>query len=145
MNTYELDDHEGSPTEGSHPFILYRKGTVMSAKVEITTEQRQAYLELLEQIVTEEEYSAYGVHVVLNQVLVANGADKVRPQMMYNYLRNGLLVRGEKIFGETLRKVTKVEVMEFILRYSLRNGHEIKVGEPTNKDQLALFEMDDAS
>jgi hypothetical protein len=110
----------------------------MTSKIEITEQDRQAYLQVLDGIVTEQSYSAYGVHSVLNRILVANGLDKVRPQMMYNYLRNGLLVKGQKIFGETLREVTKDEVAEFILRYCVRNGIEIRVGEPTNKDQTMI-------
>jgi hypothetical protein len=108
------------------------------SKIEITAEQHKAYVELLDGIVIEESYSAYGVHTVLNRIMVANGLDTVRPQMMYNYLRNGLLVRGEKIFGETLREVTKQEAVEFIIRYCVRNNIEIKVGEPTNKDQMVI-------
>jgi len=111
----------------------------MTKKIEISAEDRQAYLEILEEIVTEAEYSAYGVHTVLNVILVANSMDKVRPQMMYNYLRNGLLVRGEKIYGQTLRGLTASEVEEFLIRYCVRNGIEIKTGEPTaNPDQLEL-------
>jgi len=107
-------------------------------KIEITEEARQAYLEVLETVVTEEQYSAYGVHTVLNQVLVANGLDKIRSQMMYNYARNGLIVPGEKIFGATLREFTKSEVMEFVIRYCTRNEIKIVVGEPTNPNQLEL-------
>jgi hypothetical protein len=90
----------------------------------------------IEQYVTEVEYSAYGVHSVLNRILVADGREPIRPQMMYNYLRNGLLVKGEKIFGETLRKVTTTETVAFLTRYCERN--KIQVGEPTNPDQMEL-------
>lgn len=110
----------------------------MSVKIEITSEDRDRFVEILKEIVTEQSYSAYGVHTVLNQILVANGLDKVRPQMMYNYLRNGLLVKGQKIFGQTLRNVTSDEVVEFIIRYAVRNGIEIRVGAPTNPNQLEL-------
>jgi len=107
----------------------------------IDAEARQEYLTILETVVTEDQYSAYAVHTVLNVILVANGLEKVRPQMMYNYARNGLIVSGEKIFGATLRTFTAVEVMEFLIRYCVRNGIEIKVGEPTNPNQEALFEI----
>lgn len=117
---------------------LTRKGTVMTAKIEITAEQKSAYVELLSEIVTEESYSAYGVHSVLNRIMVANGLDKVRPQMMYNYLRNGLLVKGQKIFGETLREVTQDETIEFIIRYCVKNDIKITVGEPADPNQLEL-------
>lgn len=110
----------------------------MSKKIEIDAETRQAYLQVLEEIVTEQSYSAYAVSKVLNQIMVANGRDEIRPQMMYNYARNGLLVQGVKIFGASLREITSEEVMEFIIRYCVRNGIEIKVKETVNADQLAI-------
>jgi hypothetical protein len=113
----------------------------MSKKIVIEESDRQAYLAILETVVTESQYSAYAVHTVLNEILVANGAEKIRPQMMYNYARNGLIVSGEKVFGATLRTFTAVEVMEFLIRYCVRNGIVIKVGEPANPNQEALFEI----
>jgi hypothetical protein len=112
-------------------------------KIEISEGTRQAYLEVLEAVVTEEQYSAYGIATVINQILVANGSEKIRPQMMYNYGRNGLIVSGEKIFGTTLRPFTQSEVVEFVIRYCHRNGIEIRVGTQSNPDQLELdLEMD---
>jgi hypothetical protein len=117
----------------------YREETVMSKKIVIEESDRQAYLEVLQTVVTEEQYSAYAVHTVLNLVLQANGMEKVRPQMMYNYARNGLIVTGEKIFGATLRPFTASEVMEFVIRYCVRNGVEIKVtASDHNPNQLEL-------
>lgn len=104
-------------------------------RTEIDAEVRIAYLTVLEGILTADEYTAYQIHSVLNQVLVANGLDKIRPQMMYNYARNGLIVQGVKIFGQSLRTFTKSEVAEFIIRYSHRNGVTVKVGTPTNPNQ----------
>lgn len=93
----------------------------------------------IEKFVTESEYTGYGIATVLNKILSASGAERVvRPQMMYNYLRNGLVVRGEKIFGETLRTVTRTEVIEFLERYCKRNA--IKVSDE-NENQLELFEL----
>jgi hypothetical protein len=108
------------------------------SKIQIDAESRIAYLKVLEEIVTEESYTQFGVATVLNQILVANGRDKIRPQMMYNYSRNGLLVAGQKIFGASLRKITSEEVMEFLIRYCTRNGIEIKVGSVTNPDQMVI-------
>lgn len=113
----------------------------MSKKIEIKDEDRQAYLEVLQTVVTEQQYSAYAVHTVLNLIMVANGKEKVRPQMMYNYARNGLIVTGEKIFGAALRTFTSSEVCEFLIRYCVRNGIEIKVTAQAadhNPDQLML-------
>jgi hypothetical protein len=110
----------------------------MSAKFEIDAETRQAYLTVLEEIVTEQDYSPYGVVKVVNQLLVAAGRDELRPQMMYNYARNGLLVQGEKIFGASLRKITSAEVMEFIIRYFVRNKIEIKSTNKVSPDQMVI-------
>ena len=110
----------------------------MSAKIQITEAERTQYLTVLDEILTEETYTMYGVAKVLNRVLVANGMEAKRPQMMYNYARNGLLVRGEKIFGESLRDLNKSEVAEFVIRYALRNGCEIKINAPQNPNQLEL-------
>jgi len=110
----------------------------MNAKVTISEQTKAAYLDVLEELVTEELYTAYGVHTVLNQILAKNGSEPIRPQMMYNYLRNGILVKGQKIYGETLRQVSKDEVMEFILRYCVRNQIVIKLGEPESQLELDL-------
>jgi len=107
-------------------------------KIEITDEIRSSWNEILDRLVTEDEYSAYGIHTVLNQVLVAGGAEKIRPQMMYNYARNGLIVKGEKIFGTTLRSFTANEVREFVIRYATRNGIKINQITENNPDQLEL-------
>lgn len=62
-------------------------------------------------------YSAYQVHVVLNRVLKANGVDGVRPQMMYNYATNGLIVKGMK----GLKRFTPQQVCDFVVRFVNRN------------------------
>jgi len=86
--------------------------------------------------VTEDAYTGYAIHKVVNRILQDAGREPIRPQMMYNYLRNGLIVKGEKIFGETLRTVTNEEVVTFLVRYIDRN--KIEVGSVTNPDQLEL-------
>jgi len=107
-------------------------------KIEISEETRQAYLAVLEAVVTEAEYSAYGISTVLNVLLARDGKEPVRSQMMYNYARNGLIVTGEKIFGATLRSFTASEVKEFLIRYCYRNGIEIKATQAENPNQLEL-------
>jgi hypothetical protein len=91
----------------------------------------------IDQYVDQTEYTAYEIHKVLNRILSEAGTKEVRPQMMYNYLRNGMIVRGEKIFGETLRKLTNEEVRNFLVRYCLRNEINVEIAE-TNPDQLEL-------
>jgi hypothetical protein len=100
-------------------------------KIEITEEIRSTWNEYLDGLVTEGEYSAYGIHTVLNKVLVAGGVAMIRPQMMYNYARNGMIVRGEKIFGAALRPFTASEVREFVIRYCVRhNVQMIQIADP---------------
>lgn len=108
-------------------------------KTQIDESEASAAREKILPLLTEKDYSAYGVHSVLNLILTANGLEKVRPQMMYNYARNGLIVRGEKIFGTSLRHFTPSEVCEFLIRYCHRNGVEVKFGQPAEStDQLEL-------
>jgi hypothetical protein len=106
----------------------------MNKIVTPTTEQ----LEMVLAEVGEGTVSAYGIAKILNRVLVANGEKEVRSQMMYNYAKNGMIVRGEKVAGETLREFTPLEVAEFICRFVLRNGGEIKFTAPENPNQLEL-------
>jgi hypothetical protein len=119
----------------------------MSIKLETIDPQIVAEgLAALAAVLLEDEYTAYGVHRVLNKVLAANGVKGVKPQMMYNYLRNGLIVPGEKIFGETLRTVTKEEAAAFILRYVLKHGLKITVDEtpaaPENTEPTGAVESE---
>jgi hypothetical protein len=118
------------------------KETIMTAKIEIDEQVVAGYRTVLQDALTEGTYTSYGISAVLNKILVANGADKIRPQMMYNYARNGLIVKGEKIFGASLRDFTAIEVTEFLIRYCTRNGIVIKFDVTENPDQLALFEVD---
>lgn len=117
----------------------------MAAKIEIDEQVVAGYRTVLQEMLTEESYTSYGISAVLNKILVANGSDKIRPQMMYNYARNGLIVKGEKIFGASLRDFTAIEVTEFLIRYCVRNGIVIKFVVTENPDQLALFEVDEVT
>jgi hypothetical protein len=78
----------------------------------------------LESLVTSEEYSAYGVWKVLNKIATVTNVTlsesmKNRPQMMYNYARNGVLVKGESVKKNTYvsRKYSRDEVIEFLNKY----------------------------
>lgn len=86
--------------------------------------------------VTESEYTLYGAWKVYAEVLTALG-EKVPPsQMMYNYARQGMLVKGQKLAKDTMRKVTDVEVATFIVRMVTKKGHQVLP--KVNKDQLEL-------
>lgn len=96
----------------------------------------------IEQYVDADEYTGYGIHTVLNRILREAGLKEVKPQQMYNYLRNGLIVRGEKIHGAALRPIKKAEVQAFLRRYCLRNEIEIEIKDPeVSEDQMELFEV----
>jgi len=92
----------------------------------------------IEEYVTEDLYTAYGISKILNTILRSVGKAEVRPQMMYNYLRNGMIVKGEKIFGENLRNVTNEEVRNFLVRYLERNKIQIMQIQDPNQLELDL-------
>lgn len=98
-----------------------------TTKIDVTPEQVEAYLHQLQELLTEEAYTAYGISTVLNKILTANGREAIRPQMMYGYARNGLIVAGEKVTGKTLRTFTNGEVAQFLIRYCVRNNIQITV------------------
>lgn len=92
----------------------------------------------IEEYVTEIDYTAYAIHTILNRLLNEDAKTSIRPQMMYNYARNGLIVKGKKIHGAELRKFTKIEVIDFLSRYCIRNNVNISNAESVSKDQLIL-------
>jgi hypothetical protein len=80
-------------------------------------------VELLD-LVTEDQYSAYGIWKLVNVIAEKTEVElsdtmKNRPQIMYNYARNGLVVAGESIKKGTYvsRKYSKNEVVAFLTRY----------------------------
>jgi hypothetical protein len=51
--------------------------------------------EIVESLVDQEEYNAYGIHKIVNATLkVLEVERRVPPQMIYNYSRNGLIEKG---------------------------------------------------
>lgn len=58
--------------------------------------------------------TAYKIHNVINEVFKVLGIAKVvPPQMMYNYDRNGLIVKGKK----GVKRYTADEVYAFVTKY----------------------------
>lgn len=102
----------------------------------------ETMIEALSTLLKEEEYTAYGLSRVLNGIREANGLNPVRPQMMYNYLRNGLVVPKEKIFGDNLRKVTRAEAAAFILKYAQKHSLNIVV---LSKGATEVVENEDST
>jgi hypothetical protein len=85
--------------------------------------------------------TAYQVWKVLSEIIKDNGRqDELkmagRPQMMYNYLANGIVVPKQKLTGPTLRNVTVDEAAEFITRYCTK--HELSVVQGSDPNQLEL-------
>ena len=63
-------------------------------------------------------FTPYQIHNAVNSVLKALGSEyRVRPQMMYNYDVNGLIVKGAK--GQ--KRYTSDEVYDFVVRFVNRN------------------------
>jgi hypothetical protein len=85
---------------------------------------------------TEETYNPYGIWKVLNEILKENGAKEIRPQMMYNYAANGLIVSRDKIAKENLRPITKDEVATFLKKYCEKR--DLRIVQVQNPDQLEL-------
>jgi hypothetical protein len=110
----------------------------MPKTTEINETIVEQYVGLVEGDLQQDSYTAYGIATVLNKILSRVGREPVRPQMMYNYARNGLIVKGEKVTGQTLRMFTKAEVATFIVKYALRNGITLAQESEVNPDQLEL-------
>lgn len=65
----------------------------------------------------EEEVTAYKIATVVNGTFTVMGNEKRIPtQMMYNYTRNGLIVKGKKGSAKEIR-YTKEEVKSFVVKY----------------------------
>jgi hypothetical protein len=77
--------------------------------------------EIVDEIVTEsEEQTAYRVAVAVNQVFEAVGSEKRVPtQMMYNYTRNGMIVKGKKGSAKEIR-YTRTEVLEYVTKFTAK-------------------------
>lgn len=61
-----------------------------------------------------DEITPYVLHKVVNTTLEVMGLDyRVRPQMMYNYAANGMIVKGQK----GLKRFTRIQVAEFTIRF----------------------------
>jgi hypothetical protein len=67
-----------------------------------------------------EQTTAYGIHTVLNKIFAHYNLPKIAPQLMYNYARNGLIVKGESVKKNTYtpRTYTKDEVLAFVAKYA---------------------------
>jgi hypothetical protein len=63
---------------------------------------------------TDETITPYKVAKIINGAFTVLGVDKaIPPQMMYQYSRNGLLVKGEK----GIKELNKDQVSAFVTKY----------------------------
>lgn len=62
-----------------------------------------------------EGFTAYMIATIVNEELAAKGLEQIRPQMMYNYSKNGL-INGVKN-QHAVRGYTTPEVVEFVNRF----------------------------
>jgi hypothetical protein len=70
-----------------------------------------------------DEYTPYQVHNLVNRTIVAlGGSGTVRPQMMYNYRNNGMIIAGQKDGN------FKTEgVVAFVVKYLSKNGQKYNI------------------
>ena len=62
---------------------------VLEEKAELSVE------EIVESLVTEGTYNAYGIHKLVNAAFeVLENDRRIPPQMIYNYSRNGMIEKG---------------------------------------------------
>lgn len=84
----------------------------------------------------------YGVARLLNIIADQHGLNPTRPQMMYNYARNGMLVPNEKLHGPTLRPITPAEVEAFLTKWCTKHKIEFDVVDRDDTDEEAAgYEM----
>ena len=84
--------------------------------------------------IADETFTAYQLHKMVNIIREANSENEIRPQMMYNYARNGL-INGVKNGSQHF---TKNEVMTFLKKYASKRGIEINF-DNENENQMTLF------
>jgi hypothetical protein len=96
---------------------------ILDEKAEVTIE------EIVETLVEKGQiYKPYGIHTLINRALEVLGADRqIAPQMIYNYSRNSLIVRGrgEKVNGKVVNKdhvYDSEQVTKFMIRYLSKNS-----------------------
>ena len=86
------------------------------AVLETETSETQTLDEMVQDLVDEighDQVTPYGIHTVINTILEAYGAKMIIPQHMYNYDRNGMIVKGSK--GQ--KRYSGSEVTAFVVKF----------------------------
>jgi hypothetical protein len=91
---------------------------IESEEIEVTVES--TVQELVETVFgTDETISPYKVHKIVNGTFeVLGNTKRIPPQMMYNYSRNGMLVKGEK----GIKELNKSQVTEFVTKFVTKHN-----------------------
>lgn len=80
---------------------------------------------MTETVTTPTLVSAYGASKILNTILQENGLPTTPPQMMYNYVRNNLIVTTD-VNGKKMIDVTSTEspknFANWMIRYLTKKG-----------------------
>lgn len=88
----------------------------------------------IDQILASDELTAYEVYRVLvhfTTPIDSKRAASLKPQMMYNYTRNGLIVKGKKGSGSDIR-YTVTETLAFVSKWAKKNlGVDLNNTTPT--------------
>lgn len=70
---------------------------------------------LLESVSDSVLLSPYAIAKIYNDYATIAGVPEVRPQMMYNYSANGMIVKGSKKHNE--HRYTKAETYVFLVKF----------------------------
>jgi hypothetical protein len=80
-----------------------------------------------------EGFTAYQIAQLINTKLISAGCEPIRPQMMYNYDRNGLIVKGSKDRVASGERYTTEEVMAFVNKFTTK-----RIANPKYKIQASV-------
>jgi hypothetical protein len=86
------------------------------AVLETETEETQDLDDMVQDLVTEvghDQITPYGIHTIINTILAAYDVKTIIPQHMYNYDRNGMIVKGQK--GQ--KRYSGSEVTAFVIKF----------------------------
>lgn len=106
-----VSEHPVGPAFDANGIEESNKEMVEEQEAELTVGQIVSFL--VGKIETA-KVTPYGIHTVVNSAFEVLGNPKrVRPQMMYNYDRNGILCKGKK----NTKEYTKTEAIEFATKF----------------------------
>lgn len=97
----------------------------------------------IQQILESDELTAYEVYRLLQAAVATINqvrAAELRPQMMYNYTRNGMIAKGKKGSGAVIR-YTVTEAATFISKWTTKNlNTEVNILAPKQHKDHAMMQ-----